>query len=108
MSGREGLIYARCEDVTFDMGDGSYEAELGWWEGGGVGSLVWNPKGGEGHVLIAEVPCEQPMGVGQHPERRANCGCDGYFGGCKSTATVCECGEDNSWRDHHYRLLRKA
>lgn len=97
----------RCSDVTFDMGDGSYDRDLGWWDGGGIGSLVWNPKGGEGHILVREEKCTQgdwdSLGG-----KNYNCGCDGFCGKCDSTVIVCECGEDNSWRDHHYRLLAAA
>lgn len=97
----------RCEDVTFDMGDGSYERDLGWWEGGGVGSLIWNPKGGEGHVLVRVEKCTQgDWGALGGPIY--NCCCDGFLGKCDSDVDLCECGEDNSWRDHHYRLLRKS
>lgn len=97
----------RCADVTFAMGDGSY-GDLRPWDVG-VGGLLWNPKGGEGHVLIAEVKCGEKMGVGQHPDRIANCGCDGWVAAdCSAPTLVCECGEDASWRDHHYGALRKA
>ena len=54
-----------CADVTFDMGDGSYEDDLGWWEGGGIGSLIWNPKGGDGHVLTETRTCGEPLGSGE-------------------------------------------
>lgn len=97
-----------CAEVTWEMGDGSYDLNLGWWQGGGIGSLIWNPKGGGGHVLVAEIACGEPIGRGEFPTVGANCGCDGYFSPCDSTSFVCECGEDNSWRDHHYRLLRAA
>jgi hypothetical protein len=87
-----------CAAVTFDMGDGSYEANVGWWEGGGKGALLWNPKGGYGHVLDHQEPCGGLR----------DCGCGGWFGACSSSVWMCECGEDDAHRDHHYALLRKA
>lgn len=88
------------------MGDGSYghvhvaEAD--------IGALLWNPKGGEGHVLLARVACGSAIGVGEHPDRVADCGCGGWLGKCTATTLVCECGEDSSWRDHHYQVLALA
>lgn len=91
-----------CADVTYDMageghGEPSYEAE--------IGDLVWNPKGGYGHVIVSEVPCAYSKVPWEHgPE----CGCGGWGSGlCPSITQVCECGEDNSCRDHHYELLAR-
>lgn len=95
----------RCADVTWDMrghgvGRPVYEAN--------VGDLVWNPKGGEGHVLVAEARCGE-----KHNGSTVDCGCGGWLvaygaGPCTSTVRICECGEDDSWRDHHYEVLRMA
>lgn len=95
----------RCIDVSFEMGDGSYEKGVPWYQGEAIGALLWNPKGGNGHVIVSEDACTQGHHDREGPIR--NCGCGGYFGACESTTFVCECGEDNSWRDHHYLLLRK-
>jgi len=92
----------KCADVTWDMGDGSYE-KVRVWEVG-VGALLWNTKGG-GHVLVREAKCGEPILVGDNPYAKADCGCNGWIGPCSSTTLVCECGEDNSWRDHHYEVL---
>lgn len=85
----------RCADVTWQMrgkspGMGQVDAD--------VGDLLWNPKAGAGHVLVAEVPCG-----GEY-----DCGCGGWGAQpCPSTTLLCECGEDNSWRDHHYEILAR-
>jgi hypothetical protein len=77
------------------LGDPAYEAE--------VGDLLWNPKAGEGHVLVAEVRCGE-----KHHGRRVDCGCGGWGSQpCPSTTTVCECGEDGSFRDHHFEILAR-
>jgi hypothetical protein len=97
----------RCADVTFEMRDEHYDEP--WYENAAAGDLLWNPKGGEGHVLVEVVPCGQRIGRGRWPNARANCGCDGYFGPCKNGVSwLCECGEDNASRDHHYKLLARA
>lgn len=93
------MIPATCAEVTYDMkgegyGEPSYEA--------GVGDLLWNPKGGDGHVLVAEVACGS-----EFKGRRVDCGCGGWVGPCASPTLVCECGEDGSWRDHHYKILAR-
>jgi hypothetical protein len=82
----------RCADVKCRE-----DHNPAWWEAE-VGDELWNPKAGEGHVIVAEVPCDEG--------RTADCGCGGWLSQrCTSTTLVCECGEDNSWRDHHYELL---
>lgn len=87
----------RCSEVSFDMRDDNYGQPLSEAE---VGDLLWNPKGPEGHVLVGELPCDGG--------RTADCGCGGWgMQPCPSTTLVCECGEDDSWRDHHYALLAK-
>lgn len=69
-----------------------------------VGDLLWNPKDGSGHLIVAEIPCGS-----ERDGRRVNCGCEGYGAlPCPSTTLICECGEDSSWRDHHYCLLARA
>lgn len=86
-----------CAAVTFDMkgkgyGDPAYDA--------GVGDLLWNPKGGEGHLLVAKVQCDGG--------RTADCGCGGWGSQpCPSTTLICQCGQDGSWRDHHYCVLAR-
>lgn len=69
-----------------------------------LGDLLWNPKSGDGHVLVAEVRCGD-----RHNGRSVDCGCGGWgTNPCPSTTLVCECGQDGSWRDHHYELLARA
>ena len=90
------------------MGDGSYDQDLGWWEGG-IGSLIWNPKGGDGHVLVAEVPCNAWNSERDEKYGFVDCGCGGWLTNPEPhTTLVCECGEDGSWRDHHYEILARA
>jgi hypothetical protein len=87
--------------VTFDMRDAAYglpasDAQLG--------DLLWDPKAGDGHVLVAEVACGST-----HNGRTADCGCGGWGSRpCPSTTLLCECGEDGSYRDHHYEILARA
>lgn len=91
-----------CTNVTWDMrgtgaGRPAYEADS-------IGDLLWNPKGGEGHVVVAEVRCGEKFN-----DRTVDCGCGGWgMQPCPSTTMVCECGEDGSWRDHHYEVLAIA
>jgi hypothetical protein len=90
----------KCADVSYDMrglgaGDSAAYADLG--------DLLWNPKMGEGHVLVAEVPCNS-----EYNGRRVDCGCGGWgMRPCPSTTLICECGQDGSWRDHHYAVLAR-
>jgi hypothetical protein len=90
-----------CAAVDFEMADehyreAAYTAELG--------DLLWNPKGPEGHVLVAELPCGADF-----KGRSVDCGCGGWgMNPCPSTTLVCECGQDGSWRDHHYEILARA
>lgn len=89
----------KCAEVTWDMRDENTFRES--HVGAEVGDLLWNPKMPEGHVLVAEVRCGE-----KHNGRTVDCGCGGWGSHpCPSTSLVCECGEDNSWRDHHYYLL---
>lgn len=93
-----------CAAVTFEMADEHYR-EPGYLAE--LGDLLWNPKGPEGHVLVAEVPCG-----GTNPMRAdglsVDCGCGGWGKQpCPSTTLVCECGQDGSWRDHHYEILAR-
>lgn len=89
----------RCADVTWEMrGRGAglpdHRASLG--------DLLWDPKMGEGHVLIAEVLC----GDRKHTGMPADCSCGGWGQRpCPSTTLVCECGTDGSMRDHHWQIL---
>lgn len=96
----------KCADVTFDMRDEHYgEAE----PTADLGDLLWNPKAGDGHVLVREARCGiDKMGGGRFADLEADCGCGGWCGPCTSITLVCECGEDGSWRDHHYEILAKA
>jgi hypothetical protein len=88
--------------VTYDM-RGKGGGDLAWWRCE-VGDLLWNPKGGDGHVLVAKVKCG-----GEHNGERVDCGCGGWgMQPCPSTTLVCECGEDGSWRDHHYEILARC
>jgi hypothetical protein len=90
-----------CAAVDWDMRDDSHgtssiEAE--------VGDLVWNPKAGEGHVLAIEAPCGST-----HNGLPVDCGCGGWgLNPCPGTSLICECGEDNSSRDHHYVMLARG
>lgn len=90
-----------CEAVDYDMaGDGLHDTDV--WNVG-VGDLIWNPKMGDGHVVVALVPCGQ-----QYNGRRVDCGCGGWGQGeCPSITPICECGKDGSWRDHHYWVLAR-
>lgn len=76
-----------------------------------VGDLLWNPKGGEGHVLIKELVCGELTGTGEHPEWPANCvgcgTCEGWGLKPGGLTLVCECGEDSRTRDHHYWILAR-
>ena len=94
-----------CAEVTFEMGNLGHERVL--TSEAKIGDLLWDAKGGEGHVLVGQAQCQQPMGVGRHPYRIADCGCGGWLGLCPALTLVCECGEDSSWRDHHYRMLAR-
>ncbi|WCB94450.1 hypothetical protein DSM104299_03187 [Baekduia alba] len=85
-----------CAAVQWDMKDESYGQSAVDAE---IGDLLWNPKGGKGHVIVAEVPCDG----GKH-----DCGCGGHITVGPHTTLLCECGQDDSWRDHHYELLAKA
>lgn len=89
----------RCADVTYDMADqhcGESHCDSD------VGDLLWNPKMGDGHILVAEAPCGS-----QYNGKRVDCCCGGWIPACSSPSCICECGEDNSWRDHHYEILAK-
>lgn len=88
----------RCADVTFEMGDGSYGTARPYEAD--VGALLWNSKAGEGHVLVRQVSCG---------EGGSNCGCGGWGQQpCPASTMLCECGEDDSWRDHHYEVLART
>jgi hypothetical protein len=92
----------RCAEVTFEMRDDSYGRPV--YEGD-VGDLLWDPKGGEGHILVAKAACGSEN---RHNGRRVNCGCGGWGSQpCPCLTLICECGEDGSWRDHHYCLLAR-
>ncbi len=97
-----------CAEVSFDLGDGELRSTAGVH----IADLLWNPKGGEGHVLIKEVRCGEPLATGPHPEWKATCGvcgdCMGWGLRPGGTTMVCECGEDDHARDHHYWLLRSG
>ena len=92
-----------CAAVTYDMageghGEPSYDADLG--------DLLWNPKGGYGHVLTHQARCN--VSRKREPgEPIVDCCCGGWCGPCDSLVDICECGEDNSRRDHHYELLAR-
>lgn len=85
---------------------GEGDRDPAWWDAK-VGDLLWNPKAGAGHVLVTEARC----GTGNYGRYNtpADCGCGGWgMQPCPSTTLICECGEDGSWRDHHYYILRRA
>ena len=91
-----------CAEVTFDMRDDSYGESIVDAE---VGDLLWDFKGAysPGHVLVAEVPCGH-----EHNGWKVDCGCGGWGQQpCPSMSLICECGQDSSWRDHHYVMLAK-
>lgn len=89
-----------CAAVNFDMRDGSYGRADHW--AAGIGALLWNPKMGAGHVLVAEARCGT-----RRAGRAVDCGCGGWgMQPCPSLTLICECGQDGSWRDHHYVILR--
>lgn len=75
----------RCADVTFDMADSHFGEAPNNVK---FGDLVWQPKGGEGHVISAtrmhQEGWEQPWSV-----------------------PVCECG-DVDMLDHHVVVLARA
>lgn len=90
-----------CDAVTFDMRGEGYGAFS--YHDAAVGDLLWNPKMGEGHVLVADLRCGSLVG-----DRRVDCGCAGWGSQpCPSMTLVCQCGEDGSWRDHHYVMLAR-
>lgn len=90
-----------CVAVTWDMRDANYGQPA--WDAN-LGDLLWNPKAGEGHVLVAEVLCGE-----ERDGRTFDCGCGGWGSyPCPSTTLICECGQDGSWRDHHYEILARA
>ena len=91
-----------CRSVTYEMaGDGHRDPDVWNVE---IGDLLWNPKGGDGHVIAAKVRCGE-----QHNGRQVDCGCGGWGSlPCDSDTPVCECGEDGSWRDHHYWVLARG
>ncbi len=90
-----------CAAVTFDMRGEDYGA-YDYWKAD-VGDLLWNPKMGDGHVLVADVRCGSLVNG-----RRVDCGCGGWGSQpCRSMTLVCQCGEDGSWRDHHYVVLAR-
>lgn len=92
---------ATCAEVTWEMQDESLHESAADAE---LGDLLWNPKSPAGHVLVAEVACGA-----KHNGRTVDCGCGGWgMQPCPSTTLICGCGEDGSWRDHHYYLLARA
>lgn len=93
----------KCSEVEYDMqGEGFKDS---WYEGIQIGSLIYNPKMGQGHVITRIEKCNCNVGA---KAPIYNCGCDGYFNKeCDVPVYVCECGEDNSWRDHHYFMLKR-
>lgn len=59
-------------------------------------------------TVVKEVRCGEEYEGSRYPIG-ADCGCGGWGSQpCPSTTLVCECGEDGSWRDHHYELLAKT
>jgi hypothetical protein len=99
-----GRVLADQRPVDADVPQAVPEAADALAYDGEVGDLLWNPKAGDGHVLVAEVPCG-----GEFKGRSVDCGCGGWgVVPCPSTTVVCECGEDGSWRDHHYEILARA
>lgn len=101
MTQNDDNLLTKCSEVTYDMCD-SDKHEPHYLAN--VGDLLWNPKSGDGHVLVSETICGQ-----KYNGRTVNCGCQGYgIQPCPNTTLVCECGEDDSWRDHHYELIKCA
>jgi hypothetical protein len=95
-----------CAEVTFEMADEHYREPA--WDAN-LGDLLWNPKAGNGHVLVAEVACN--AWNSEHDEKYGivDCGCGGWLSNpSHHTTLVCECGQDGSWRDHHYEILARA
>jgi hypothetical protein len=94
-----------CAAVDFDMADEHYGEPA---SDANVGDLLWNPKAGEGHVLVAEVGCGAGSGERDEKYGLVDCGCGGWLmDRTPHTTLVCECGEDGSWRDHHYTILAR-
>jgi hypothetical protein len=94
-----------CAAVEFDMRDEHYGEPA---HDANVGDLLWNPKAGDGHVIVAEVACNA-CGPRVEGEKFVDCGCGGWLTNPEPhTTLVCECGEDGSWRDHHYEILARA
>lgn len=89
-----------CAAVEFDMRDTAYGQP---WYDANLGDLLWNPKGGDGHALTAEAKCGET-----HNGKRVDCGCGGWTSRpCTAPTLICECGQDGSWRDHHYEMLAR-
>jgi hypothetical protein len=62
----------RCEDVTFEMAGKGFECPC---EGLEEGDLVWQPKGGEGHVMSDRfVTVDVGWGIAPWSERACECG----------------------------------
>lgn len=104
--GGSSLFPSCCADVTYEMGDADCLAAVTGphtgrrdWE---TGDLVWDPKMGEGHVIVGTRECNG---------KDWYCG---YCGGMMSSPSGycgtwdrCECGEFDPG-DHHGYLLAKA
>lgn len=86
--------------MTWSMADGHLHESA---HDANVGDLVWQPKMGEGHVLVSEAKCGT-----------AGFYC-GYCGGMMTTASgycegvypQCECGEVDLC-DHHVFVIARA
>lgn len=89
-----------CAEVTWEMRGEDYAESVC---GAQIGDLLWNPKMGEGHVLVADVCCGSVV-----DGRRVDCGRGGWgTQPCPSMTLVCQCGKDGADRDHHYCLLAR-
>lgn len=87
----------RCADVEWAvLGVGFGESEH--CRPLGAGDLLWNPKMGEGHLIVGAVDCGLDG---------ADCGCGGWAGPCTEPTMVCECGKSGAYRDHHYFVLAR-
>jgi len=93
----EGRVMA-CQDVTSDFAVAEDRDHRNWVPG----DLVWDPKMGEGHVIVGTKCCD---------------GGDFYCGYCAGMLTtrshyceadwpVCECGRFDAGDHHGYTLRR--
>lgn len=86
-------LIKRCSDVTWEMGPKNatlttLQIRSRWPLP--PGTLIWQPKGGEGHVVV-EGEEERNYGMGMTPLK----------------FPICQCGQLD-FEDHHWVILRRG